>query len=159
MTKKLETHIIELIATDRISIPIKSMAGKLDRAKPKLGYKVVESMELEDNYFGDRVYARISYEDEMKARGMREGIEVFSEKFPRYGTILNGIIEEKRAEKEKHLYFGMNEGCKLTAGDYREVMAGLGFNSNESEQLYPRLMEISRKLSRARNEERSILVG
>ena len=159
MTEELERQVIELIATDRISIPVKSMAGKLDRARPKLADVVISSEDFDENFEGDRVYARVEYEDRMKARGMREGIEEFSGKFPRYGTILNGIIEEKRALREKHLYFGMREGCKITSDDYMHVMTDLGFTPSESERFYPRLMEISRKLSRERGEERSIIIG
>lgn len=155
----LERQVIELIATDRVSIPIKSMAGKLDRQRPKLANAVIDNSEFVENFLGDRTYAKVEYEDKMKARGMREGIEFFSNLYPEHGRVLNGIIEELRAAKEVHLYFGMNSGCRLAADDYREVMTNLGFTSNESEQLYPRLMEISRKISRQRDEERSIIVG
>ena len=36
----LERQIIQLIATDRIDIPISSMSGKLKRRKPKLAEAV-----------------------------------------------------------------------------------------------------------------------
>ncbi len=158
MTENLEGQIIEIIATDRIDVPISSMSGKLKRAKPKLA-KAVNLGEYEGNFEGDRVYARIEDEDKSKARGMREGIEVFSEKFPRYGKILNGIIEEHRVRRESHLYFGMYEGCRMTTGDYLGVLTNLGFSEGMAKKLYPELIDISRNLSRKRCEERSILVG
>src|SRR3989344_4049182 len=129
MTENIEDKIITLIATDRIDIPISSMSGKLKRAKPKL------------------------------AKGMAEGIELFSNEFPKYGTILRGLIEEQRALRETHLYFGVNSGCRLTADDYMGVMTGLGFSEPRARDLYPELMDASRSISRKREEERSVLIG
>jgi len=158
MTQNLERQIIELIATDRISIPIKSMSGKFDRQKPKLG-KLINLSEYENNFVGERVYARIERGEQLKARTIRESIDKFSEEYPRHGKILNGYIEEKREDREINLYFGMNEECRLTEEDYLGVMENLGFTETTSKRLYPELMEISRKISRKRQEERSILIG
>jgi len=158
MTKKIEKQIIELIATDRISIPVKSMGGKLDRLKPKLGKKINLS-NFDDDFVGNRVYARIEDNETMKARGMKQGIDKFSEKYPRYGKILTGCIEEERQVREINLYFGVNEDCRLTSEDYIGVMTNLGFTEQTSRKLYPELMDISRNLSRKRDEERSVLIG
>ncbi len=158
MAEELERKLIEIIATDRIDKPISSMSGKLKRRKPKLAKEI----NLDDDVFykGDRVWARVGYEDKTKARGMRDGIREFSQKYPRYGTILNGIIEEKRLYRETHLYFGMQEGCRITSEDYLGVMQDLGFTNATAKKLYPELMEISRNLARKRQEkERSILIG
>lgn len=154
MSKETERQILEIIATDRIDIPISSMSGKLKRAKPKLA----KAVDLPEDFFGDRTYARIEKTDEDKARGMKEGIEKFEENFPRYGRILRGYIEEQRKFRETHLYFGMNSGCRLTSSDYMSVMKNLGFTEATAERLYPELMDISRKMSRKRGEERSIMV-
>jgi|SRR3989338_5653474 len=154
---ELETKLIKLIATDRIEIPISSMSGKLKRQKPK----IANSIEFGENtgYHGERCYARIENDDEQKARGMRDGIDEFSKRYPKYGTILNGLIEETRTQRETHLYFGMNDGCRLSEGDYIGVMKDLGFTETMSRNLYPELMQVSRNLSRKRDEERSILIG
>ena len=154
---ELETKLIKLIATDRIEIPISSMSGKLKRQKPK----IANSIEFGKNtgYHGERCYARIENDDEQKARGMRDGIDEFSKRYPKYGTILNGLIEETRTQRETHLYFGMNDGCRLSEGDYMGVMKDLGFTETMSRNLYPELMQVSRNLSRKRDEERSILIG
>ncbi len=156
--ENIEKQIIEIIATDRIDIPISSMSGKLKRRKPKLAKEV--SLAPGEDFEGDRVYARVVSEDRMKARGMKEAIDKFSEEFPRYGKILQGYIEEERALSETHLYFGMNSGCRLTSTDYMGVMESLGFSEFTARSLYPELMDISYKLSRKREEsERSILIG
>lgn len=153
----VEQGLIRLIATDRIEIPISSMSGKLKKQKPKVAKSVAEEFNL--RYSGERTYARVEKEDKMKARGMKEGIEAFSKDHPKYGEILQQYIDEERSKKETHLYFGMKDGCRITADDYREVMTNLGFTPAMAEELYPALMDVSRKISRKREEERSILIG
>lgn len=158
MIPQLERQIIELIAVDRIDIPISSMSGKLKRRKPKLAAGI-NLNEHNGEYSGERVYARVETEDHMKARGMRDAIDLFTQEFPRYGKILQGMIEEERAIRETHLYFGTTDGARLTADDYMGVMRDLGFSESRSRDLYPELMAISRNLSRKRDEERSVLLG
>jgi len=158
MVDDMEEKILMLIATDRLDIPISSMSGKLKRAKSKLAREL--GLTDGDDFEGERAYARASTEDRMKARGMREGIEKFSSEFPRYGKILNGMIEEQRAKSETHVYFGVQEGRKLTQQDYLGVMQKLGFTESSAMATYPALMEASRRISRARmGEERSVLIG
>jgi len=154
---EIEEKIIEIIAVDRIDRPISSMSGKLKRRKPKLAKAL--GLKAGDSYEGERVYARVEEEDLMRARGTRKGIEIFSEKYPRYGRILKGLIEEQRALSETYLYFGVNPGCRLTADDYVTAITSLGFTENSARRLYPELMDISRKIARKRQEERSILIG
>jgi hypothetical protein len=156
MTNQLESKLIGLIAADRIDIPISSMSGKLKRLKPKLAAGIALPGK---SYFGERVYGRVEEEDKMKARTASEAIEEFAEKYPSHGRVLRGMIAERRLEREAHLYFGVNEGCRLTADDYMGVMTNLGFTPATAASLYPELMDISRKLSRKRDEERSILIG
>jgi hypothetical protein len=152
-----ERSLIRLIATDRIEIPISSMSGKLKRQKPQVAKEVASG--FNKVFRGERAYARVEEEDKMKARGMREGIEAFAKDYPKYAEILQGYIDEKRAEREVHLRFEMNEGCRITADDYIGVMTDLGFSEAMSRELYPVLMEVSRNLSKKRGEERSILIG
>ncbi len=157
--ENIERKIIEIIATDRIHIPISSMEGKLKRQKPKLA-KAVDLSGCKNKFTGERVYARVETEDTtLKARTMSEAVEKFAEKYPRHGKILTGMIEETRAAKESNLYFGINPDCRLTADDYLGVMEGLGFSGQHAKDLYQDLMEISRSISRKRGEERSILIG
>jgi hypothetical protein len=152
-----ERRVLELIATDRIGMPIKSMAGKLDRAKPKLA-KAIDLCEI-GRYAGTRVYAEVRNDDTMKARGMADGIAAFADAYPRYGKILHGLIEEQRAVREVNMYFGVNDGCKLTSDDYMGVLTNMGFTEATAQRLYPELMDISRNLARKRKEERSVLIG
>lgn len=153
-----ERKVLELIATDRLHIPISSISGKLKRREPKLAQQL--GLTEGKPFHGERAYARVETEDRMKARGMAEGIAKFAGEFPRYGTILKGYIEEQRANSETHVYFGMNEGCRLTQVDYLGVMTNLGFTESSAMALYAPLMEASRNISRKREEaERSVLIG
>jgi hypothetical protein len=97
--ENLERQIIEIIATDRIHIPISSMEGKLKRQKPKLA-KAVDLSDYQNRFVGERVYARVETEDiTQKARTMSEAVNEFAEKYSRPGKILIGMIEDKRQEK------------------------------------------------------------
>lgn len=154
MANELERQVIELIAADRIEIPISSMSGKLKRMKPKLA----ERIEIDGKYNGERVYARVQTDSEMKARGMRDGIDVFKAQYPTYGKILEGMIAEQRVVKENNLYFGMNSGCRLTSDDYMGIMRNLGFSEGTALGMYKEIIDVSRKISKKRQEERSILL-
>ncbi len=68
--ENLERKVIELIATDRIEIPISSLSGKLKRNKPKIAAQV-DLTTYEGSFVGERVYARIESEDKDKARSMK----------------------------------------------------------------------------------------
>lgn len=159
--EQLERQVMELIATDRTYIPVSSMDGKLKRQREKLAQAV--NLGKEGMYNGDRVYARIETDDAMmKARKMADAIAQFAEEYPRHGQILKGLIEEERAGRETHLYFGVNPGSRLTADDYLGVMANLGFSETTSRNLYPEIIDASRTISKRKaraDEERSVLVG
>lgn len=154
----LERQILELVAMDRIEIPISSLSGKLKRQKPKLAGDI-DLSDHNGKYSGERSYARVESEDLQKARGMKEGIAEFSKRHPKYGAELQSLIDEKRDERETHLYFGLNEGCRLSDSDYIGVMKSLGYTESAAQNLYPALMETSRKISKKRDEERRILIG
>jgi len=155
MTNQTERQLINLIAADRLFVPISSLDGKLKRMRPKLA----QAVEIPgDSYSGERVYARVETDTTSKARGMKEGIEKFQNQYPAHGAILQDMIQETRQEKETNLYFGMNQDCRLNAEDYMQVMSSLGFNERQAIEFYPTLMDVSRRLSRTRTEERSILI-
>src|SRR3989338_4022581 len=153
-----ERQVLELIATDRLHIPVSSMSGKLKRRQPKLAQELglVEGRP----FFGDRAYARVESEDVSKARRLSDAVETYCADRPREGAVLKGYIAETRIEAETHVYFGMNEGCRLTEADYLGVMADLGFSEAVARNLYQPLLDVSRKISKKRDEgERSVLIG
>ncbi|MEI6849715.1 MAG: hypothetical protein WCK29_01625 [archaeon] len=154
----MENKILELIAQDRLHIPMSSLDQKLKRAKNKEA-KSIAAVLGKSRYAGERFYAFVESEDKEKARGMKEAFAEFAQEFPKYGLILAGKIAEKRTIAEEHLYFGVNPNCRLTADDYIGVMQSLGLSENTSRALYPDLMNVSRKLAKSRDEERSIIVG
>ncbi|MBI5148262.1 hypothetical protein HZA33_01130 [Candidatus Pacearchaeota archaeon] len=154
----MERKILELIATDRTVIPLSSLGQKLGRAKAKRAEDIVQNLE-DERFDGERAYAFITEEDKARARGTKEAIEEFKKEYPKYGKILEGMIAEKRVKREKHLYFGMNYGKKLTSDDYMDVLESVGLSKHLSRGLYPVLIEISGKLQRKRDEERSVIIG
>lgn len=156
--QNLEKQIIELVAVDRLFIPLSSMEGKLKRKRPKLA-EAINLPKDKPEYCGERVYARVSVEDKLKARTISQAVASYCEDFKAEGKILTQYIENERAKSETHLYFGVNPGKRLTADDYMNVMKDLGFDEVSGRNLYHELIEVSRGISKKRQEERSILIG
>jgi hypothetical protein len=157
MTQNTETQLLELVAVDRLHIPLSSLDGKLKRMKPK----IADAIELPTGEFrGSRVYGRIEIDDRLKARSMSDAVDEYCENYPAQGKVLTQIIEDKRATSETYLHFGMQPGCRLTADDYLGVMSKLGFTEAQARNLYGPLMETSRSISRKREDtDRTILIG
>jgi hypothetical protein len=152
----LERQVIDLIAADRIFVATSSMDNKLKRMRPKLA----RAVDLEGTrYSGERVFAYVQDEEGSKARGMKYAIEEFSRRHPNSGQELKGLVAEQRTLTEPTLYFGMQEGRRLTADDYLGVMANLGFTEAQSRALYAPLLDTSRSLTKKRDETRSIVLG
>jgi len=156
----MEQKLIELIAKDRIEIPLSSIEQKLRRSRTSLAKQFAKNNCKEGvRYVGERSYAFVEVEDKDRARGMKEAISEFVEEFPKYGKILQGKVAEKRVTAEEHLYFGMNEDCRISANDYVGVMKSVGLSEGTARALYPELMDVSRNLSKARDEDRSVIIG
>lgn len=153
-----ETKILELIASDRLHMPLSSLDQKLKRAKNNDAKGIADALG-NARFSGERSYAFVQSEEKERARGLKEAVAEFSQEFPKYGAILAGKVAEKRVKAEKHLYFGMQGSSRLTADDYVGVMQSLGLSEASARSLYPDLMDISRKLAKSRDEERSIIVG
>lgn len=152
----LERQILDLVAVDRFHIVASSMDGKLKRRKDK----AAESLDLpKGRYAGERVYARVEVEDKLKSKRMSDAVAEYCETYPAQGKILTQMIEDQRSVSETHLYFGVNQGCRLTADDYLGVMSDLGFTEKQAADLYEPLINSSRAIAKKRDEERSILIG
>jgi hypothetical protein len=151
----LERQILDLVAVDRFHIVASSMDGKLKRRKDK----AAESLDLpKGRYSGERVYARIEVEDKLKSKRMADAVAEYCETYPAQGKILTQMIEDQRSVSETHLYFGVNEGCRLTADDYLGVMSDLGFTEKQASDLYEPLINSSRAIAKKRDEERSVMI-
>src|SRR3989338_2735021 len=149
----MESEIIQLIARDRLEIPLSSMYQKVKRVKKKDAGNLAEKLGSAQ-FAGERTYAFVESEDKERARGMKEAIAEFAQEFPKYGK-----IPERRVIAEEHLYFGVNPGCRLTTDDYITALQSTGLSEKVSRELYPDLIKVSRKLAKAREEKRSVIVG
>lgn len=154
----MEQEVVQLIARDRLEIPLSSLYQKVKKAKNKDAKGL--AVKLGDARFkGERTYAFVESEDKERARGMKEAVAEFAAEFPKYGQILLGKVAEKRTLAENHLYFGVNAGCRLTTDDYVDVLQTLGLSEGAARSMYPDLLNVSRKLAKTREEERSVIVG
>lgn len=159
MEDKMENDVLALITMDRLNLPIKSLENKL--AKRRLAQAKDIAEDIGDTRFvGERTYAFVEEEDKSLARGTKEAIAEFTEEHPEYGAILKGKIAEKRVQREKHLYFGVNPGARLSGEAYLGVMRDLGISEHRAHLLYPVLNEIGRDLQGKKKEAGNrIIVG
>jgi len=149
----LEVTVRNMVAYDILSKPLTSLGHKADRRRDKLAGEAASLVRKNKEY--ERFVAYIETRDEEeRARTLREGISAFSEEYPEYGSILEGMIQETRAVSNKYLVFGIKESFKLGAEDYRRVMRELGMSALESDSMYPHLLDISDRLKKAKETER-----
>ncbi len=155
-----EKQIIRLIAMDRIDVTLSSLDNKLRKQRSNLAEEVAEDVGKQSEFVGKRTYARTDVKDKRLARGMKVAIEEFEKEFPLYGKILRKKIAEKRDLREEHLYFGTRDSSRIAGQDYLEVLTDLGISEHQAHMMYPLVIEASRKIQQARNnQERSAIVG
>ncbi len=142
---ELETNIRRMVALDILSKPLSSLGQKACRRRDKLAEEASESLQ-EDL---ERVFAYKETTEIEKARTLREGITVFKIEHPKYGKVLEEMIQEKRIQKDTQLVYGITEGCSLGVGEYRSVMRDLGLSAIEADGMYTHLLEISHRLGSA----------
>jgi len=158
--KELERRVLTLIAQDRIEAPLSSMYQMTKRRKAASASEIGGYVLPATPFHGERVFAYSAQNDVNKARRLKEAVTEFKKRYPKYGDALTQVIEEKRSRSETHLSFGTNPNAKLTADDYIGVMTSLGLSEQTSRNLYPDLVEISRRLKKKRDEGvRSVLIG
>lgn len=154
---ELEKNVRSMVAYDILSKPLSSLGQKAGRRGSKLAKETAEL--LQGGMTADRVIARTEEVTEMKARTLREAIDEFKGEFPKYGEVLEGKIQEKRLQRDTQLVYGLANGYRLGAEDYRRVMGDLGLSALEADAMYPHLIDISDRLGKAGEQSlRTILL-
>jgi len=161
MDKRTEAEkaVRKLVAINDLKTPFSSLYQKAKKIENEFALGI-QNYVAQGADFGNSIQARVEKEENQKARGMREGIAEFEKKYPRHGKILNGLIEEKRTEKEIYLRYDLNNGYNLADSEYVSVMRDIGLTDAEAGSMYSRLIEISSRLKKKKEEGlRSILIG
>ncbi len=154
---EIEVSVRSMVAYDILSKPLSNLGNKADRRRDKTANSIADLLREGDEF--ERVFAYVERKDEDKARTLREAINEFSSEHPRYGKILDEKIAEKRRKSNKYLVYGVSDGFKLGAEDYRRVMKDLGMTTIQADAMYPHLLDISDSLGKAReNSRRNILL-
>jgi len=154
---ELESRVRRLIAAD-ISYRVLNSLG--EKGIRRLNKRAEEIAVLLDEEPQDRFFAKIEESSEQKARTMKEGIEAFKDKHPKYGEILENLIAETRQRRNKNLVYGLNQEYHLSEEDYVQVMMDLGFERREASAMYPHVLAISGRLGRAdEHSKRAILIS
>jgi len=153
----LETTVRQMVACDILSKPLSSLGQKAGRRRDKLAAETAGLLGEREEF--ERVVAYVERRDEERARTLREGIDAFKEAHPRYGHVLEGMIQERRLESNSYLVYGIAEGFSLGSQEYRSVMKDLGLGALEADAMYPHLLQISQRLGKAGEyTHRSILL-
>jgi hypothetical protein len=154
-----EKLVRKLVAMNDLRIPFSSLYQKNKKIEKEYALGISNYVGQNAD-FGNSVSANVEKTEKQKARGMEEGIEEFSKQYPRYGNILKGLIDEKRAKKEVYLNYCVNLGYKLNDNEYVSVMRDLGLTDEEAGIMFPKLMGISARLKKKQKEGlREILIG
>lgn len=155
-----ERNVRHLMAFDNLNTPLSSLYQKAKKRHKDIAVDL-EGAVLDDEDFGCAVI-RIEKKDKKKARAMTDAIAEFSEKHPKYGRELQGMIAQKRVSRERHLFYGLEEGRRISSQDYIGAMIDCGLSENQSRELYPVLLDLSRGLQQkklAKDGLRRVLIG
>ena len=155
-----EKAVRKLVATNDLRIPFSSIYQKIKKYEDTLA-SGIQGYVTEKADLGNSVTAYVESKDKMVARGMRKGIDEFRKQYPNYGAILEGLIQEKRLEREVYLNYGINEGYKLHDNEYVSVIKDIaGLNDLEAAIIFPEIMRVSDRLKKKKKEGlRDILIG
>ncbi len=148
------------MAFDNLNIPLSSLYQKA-RARHKDIAVDLEGAVKDEEDFGCAV-VRMEKKDKKKARAMGDAIAEFCVKHPKYGKELLGMIKRKRISRERHLFYGLEEGRRISSQDYLGAMEDCGLTEGQSRELYPVLLNISRGLKQKKIEKdglRRVLIG
>jgi len=156
---EIEKYVRLMIASDILYRTLNNLGEKGIRRLNKTAKNIVDLLEKKEE-IGSRVIAKIEeLDEEMKARTTKEGIDEFCKKYPQYGIILKGLIEEKRLKRNKYLVYGLNPPYKLSEEDYIQVIMDLGFDRREASSIYSHILNYSQKEGKANETlERKILL-
>jgi hypothetical protein len=157
--EQIEKNIEDLVAYDTIKSLYSSFSQRAERREKELAYGVYNRIAKDEKIPKDaNVSASIEYLTEGKARGMKEGIEEFKKKYPDYGKILEGLIEEKRDKKEIYLNFGIM-GKELPNAAYLRIFRDLGITPEDAHKVFS-TVEIFESIKKRKqtDSERSLLI-
>ena len=134
--EQIEKNIEDLIVYDRVKSLYSSFSQKAERRVKDMANGIYNRLVKDERIPKDaNVFASISNVTESNARGMKEGISEFKKKYPDYGKILEGLIEEKRDEKEIYLNFGINSKT-LPDAAYLRIFRDLGISPENAHKIY-----------------------
>ena len=157
--EQIEKNIEDLIAYDRIKSLYSSFSQRAERREKDLAYGIYNQIARDEKIPTDsKVFASITDITESNARGMKDGMQEFKKRYPDYGKILEGLIEEKRDEREVYLNFGI-AGKELPDAAYLRTFRDLGIDSEGAHKVYA-TVEIFESIKKKKqdNNARKLLI-
>jgi len=162
---ELEQRVRRMVSADITYRVLKSLGERGIRRLDKRAAEIVGLLKYEEETKKreqrERFYADVKeIDEEEKARTLRQGIDTFKEEHPKYGEILENLIQETRENRNKYLIYGIQPGYNLSEEDHLQIFMDLGFERREASSLYPHILAISQRLKKANEQaERRILIG
>lgn len=156
MKNKITIATENLVAYRRINMPLASLYKKAERRMDPIAnsiYKMlVKGYQMSE---GARVIADIETKrKEARARTIREAVDEFKEKHPKYGEVLEKLIQEKRKKKTTYLVYGRVGEEDLPQMAYISVLKELDPNltTTQATTLYQSLSYVADKLEAKKKE-------
>lgn len=105
---------------------------KLDETAAEAGAMLKErDLDLPE---GSGLIIRLRHEDTAKARGMKDGIREFKQEHPKYGGVLQGMIDKSRAVRRDHLTFDYE--YELSEEDCVKLLMEMGLSEERAIAVY-----------------------
>ena len=158
-----EAQVRKLIAFDNIDIPLCALHKRVDRRHKKLAESLEEPVDAGEDFGCTEV--NVDFRNKQRARAIKEAVSEFCKKYPAPGRQLKKMIAVNRTMRETYLQYGLPEGRRISSQDYIAAMTDVGLTQTQAEAFYPRVLEVSRTLQRARGKEtttsglREVLIG
>ncbi len=155
MPKYLDAVIEALVAYETVARPLDALAKRSKRVRDEVVPCVVGSLRRGNQTDGP-CYAHLEIKTSQLSRGMRDGIDLFCEKHPKYGKILNDCIQEKRDQRRTSLVFG-GEFSEIPDEVYHEVLEDIGIPENHVRSTLQTVRRMTDDLANQRTETKILV--
>ncbi|MBR9677165.1 hypothetical protein GOV04_03420 [Candidatus Woesearchaeota archaeon] len=142
-----------LVAYDTVKRTFDAITKRADRRLKPLATEVYDRLQSKQKFSKDAIVtADYRFEDKDKARTQSEGIKEFKQRHPKYGRILQGIIDETRQTKKRFLEFGLVKKATLPEEIYFSALESIGIPESQLETTLETALELSSLLNGKRED-------
>jgi hypothetical protein len=141
--KKIDSAAQTMATSYTLARPLDAYTKRLRRVQKTAAEDVYYRLKNRQHTSGP-VYATQEWEDSMKARNIRAGVEEFKRRHPRYGTELDKIIKKQREVRRNYVSFEFEQ---LPEEFYYSVLRDVGIPKETAEQTLQAIMNMANHLA------------